>query len=236
MNKWFIHSQDLVKGPFTAEDVQVRMSSGDIRGTDLIWGPAQNEWRQVNWWTSNFTSIMAGAAHIAPIQEWHYSINGQAEGPFSRLELIHSLKQQKSLSEVLIWTNGMVAWAPIFEFSDLLSEVGVSRREFPRADIIGKAIIKTPTGTIDAELVNVSEGGFGVALTGGVLPGQLFAIEIQSPALKDTVHAKVECRYIANGITGFKFNHISVENKSTIIQYVKQYLAKSGGSSERAAA
>jgi hypothetical protein len=67
-----------------------------------------------------------------------------------------------------------------------------------------------------------------VALTNGVLPGQIFPVEIHSPALREIVHAKAECRYISNGITGFRFNHISVEYKSTLIQYVKQYLQKAG--------
>lgn len=226
MNKWFIQTEELVKGPFTAEDVQERLAKGEFRSSDLIWGPAQEEWRQVQWWTSNYANILAGVGQISPLQEWHYSINGQTHGPLGRAELMQALKPLKSLGDVLLWTSGMVAWAPVFEFQELLSEMGVSRRQFPRADIIGRAHLKTPNGEIQAELISVGEGGFGVALTSGVLPGQIFPAELHSVALREVVHAKVECRFINNGMTGFRFKEINAEHKNTIIHYVKQYLER----------
>jgi hypothetical protein len=228
MNKWFIQSEELVKGPFSAEDVQSRLSNGEFRATDLIWGPAQEDWRQIQWWTSNYANILAGVGQISPTQDWHFSINGQTQGPMTRLELIHNLKTIRPLNDVLLWTNGMVAWVPIYEFSEILTEMGVSRRQFPRAEIIGKSVLKTPTSQFEVELLNVSEGGFAVAMVSGVLPGQIFPAEMISPALKELIHAKVECRYVSNGITGFKFNQISVEQKSLIIQYVNNFMAKSG--------
>lgn len=228
MNKWFVQTDNSVKGPFSAEDVQSRVSKGELRPSDLIWGPALEEWRPVHWWLANYNSILANLNQRTPIEEWHYSINGQTHGPVSRLELIHELKKLKTPGETLLWTAGMVSWAPVYELAEILTEVGVSRRAHPRAEILGKATFKLENQSpFDADMVVISEGGFAVALNEGIKPGSVVAVEIHAPALREVLHAKAECRYCSNGLTGFRFTHLGVEYKSNVIQYVKSYISQS---------
>lgn len=228
MNKWFVQIDEQVQGPFTAEDVQSRLSAGQLRQDFLIWGPVQDEWRQIQWWLSNYNNLLATIHPIAPVEEWHFSLDGASEGPMSRLELVHALKGLKSLSDVLIWKNGMVSWVSIYEFHDILTEVGVSKREFPRADLVGKGTVKVDSRVLSGELTTISEGGFGLVLAEGVMPGQLVVAEIHSPVLREVIHAKAECRYAAQGVMGFRFQQLSMEYKGAIVQYVRHAQSQIG--------
>jgi hypothetical protein len=144
----------------------------------------------------------------------------------TRSELIGELKNLPNVSDVMVWTRGMTEWIPLFEFHDLLNEVGVNKRQFPRVDASGRVIIKNGLNTLTAQLASIGEGGCGVLLGQGLAPGHEVNIEIHSPAFQEVIHAKAECRYSMNGILGLRFLQISVENKGAIIQYVRHCQAR----------
>jgi hypothetical protein len=122
----------------------------------------------------------------------------------------------------MLWTKGMKEWAPLFEFHDILSDIGVNKRQFPRADLTGKAILKGDGVTMVAPLVSISEGGFGVQVDNPALHGQILTAELHSPVFREVLHVKAEMRYASHGVLGMKFTHISPETKGTIIQFVRQ--------------
>src|SRR5690606_6063040 len=109
------------------------------------------------------------------------------------------------------WTKGMKAWAPIFEFNDLLDDLGINKRQFPRADIEGRVSIKVGSQSLDGILLTISEGGFGADQLTGLTVGQTVSVEINSDAFYDPIHAKAEVRYITeSGYVGFRFQNINM--------------------------
>ncbi len=120
----------------------------------------------------------------------------------------------------------MKEWAPIYEFHDLLSELGVNKREFPRADLHGRAVIKTGSSTLVAPLLTISEGGLGVQLDSGLVPGLMVEVEIHSPAFRDPLSARAETRYISMGVVGLRFRNLNAETKGTILAFVRQSQTK----------
>lgn len=183
-----------------------------------------DQWRNLNWWARESQNVSAQSAAAAPVAQdiWHFAVGSQSRGPFSRENLLHELKKMEALSEVLIWTKGMKEWAPIFEFHDILSAVGVNKRVFPRADIEGHVLIKTDAGTITAPLLTISEGGLGAVLNEGVAPGAVVQIEIHSGVFRTPVSAKAEVRYLADNVCGLRFQGLSNEAKSAIVSFVRQ--------------
>lgn len=155
---------------------------------------------------------------------WHYAVNGESYGPFQRDTLIEKLKSQGSLGDVLLWTKGMKEWAPLFEFHDVLTAIGVNKRQFPRADINGEVTIKTNTGQVlVAPLMTISEGGLGVQLeTEALTAGMAVTLEINSQVFRSTIHARADVRYIAGGVLGLKFTSVNPEVKGAIISFVRQ--------------
>lgn len=223
MVRWFILRNENIKGPFSTEEIKSLNQSGDILDKDLIWGNLQAEWKPVAWWNIELPKLLAQT----PKEEketklWHYAIQGQSFGPFNREDLIAKLKDNKSNYDILVWTKGMKAWAPIFEFTDLLDAVGINKRQFPRADIDGKVTIKSGPTTIVGNLLMISEGGFGADQIKGLSNAQIVSVEIESDSFYESIHAKAEVRYMTErGYVGFKFQNINMESRSAIVQYVK---------------
>jgi len=219
---WFVQKEDLVDGPLSTEDVQTRLQGGHLSINHMIWGRGLEAWISLGSWQQELPRL-ATATHAEVIQEmWHYAHGGKSHGPYTKPQLIDELKNIDNLGDAMIWTKGMKEWAPLFEFHDLLSAIGVNKRQFPRSELTGRAVVKTAENTLIGQLVTISEGGCGIVIDQGLVPGQAFTLEIQSPVFRDTLHAKAECRYISEGLAGVKFTHVSMETKGAIIQFVKQ--------------
>lgn len=222
MAQWFVLRNEVVTGPFTTDEVKNLTSQGEVQDRDLIWGTLQSEWRQIGWWMVELPNLLANTKNIKDPRLWHFAVNGTAFGPFSRDDLIMKLKEHQLTQDILVWTKGMKAWAPIYEFNDLLDDIGVNKRQFPRADIEGRVSIKVGTQTVEGILLTISEGGFGADQLQGLTPGQVLAVEINSDAFYDPVHVKAEVRYVTDaGYVGFRFQNLNMESRGAIIQYVR---------------
>ena len=218
--KWFVQNNEVVDGPLTTDEVTSHLQAGLLSPTHLIWGHGFEAWQTIEWWFKELPTLTANAP-VEAVEVWHYASQGQSRGPVTRPELINELKHKENLGDVVVWTRGMTDWIPLFEFHDLLNEIGVNKRQFPRVDATGRVVIKNGMNTLTAQLASIGEGGCGVLLGQGLAPGHEVSIEVHSPAFQQPIHAKAECRYSMNGILGLRFIQISVEDKGSIIQYVR---------------
>jgi hypothetical protein len=222
MAQWFVLRNEDVMGPYTTDEVKHLAAQGEIQDRDLIWGRLQSEWKPFGWWMIELPNLLARTSEVKDSRAWHYAVSGASFGPFARPDLIEKLKSLGLADDILIWTKGMKAWAPIFEFNDILDEIGVNKRQFPRADIEGRVTLRMGQQTFEGILLTISEGGFGADQLNGVAIGQAFSVEINSDAFYDPVHAKAEVRYITeSGYVGFRFQNINMEVRGAIIQFVK---------------
>lgn len=197
---------------------------GQVEDRDLIWGRLQSEWKPLGWWMIEVPNLIAKNREVRDPRLWHYALNGTAFGPYTRDDLLIQLKEVNLSGEVLLWTKGMKAWAPIFEFNDILDAIGVNKRQYPRAEIEGKVQIKLGTQLLEGTLETVSEGGFGAENLNGLTVGQVLPVELISDAFYDPLHVKAEVRYITDGgYVGFRFQNLGSEARSAVVQYVKGY-------------
>ncbi len=226
MSVWFIYSQELVDGPFSTEQVRARLASGQLTAEDRIWGRGHEQWQTLTWWSENQHQSTAHQTYEPskkPGGLWHYAQHGQSHGPFSRDELVETLKTLAKNGEILIWTKGMKAWAPLYEFHDLMADIGVNQRQHPRVDISGRVSLKYEKMNVLGQLVTLSEGGFGANITQNILqPGAICTAELQvsgRPPLK----SQVEVRYVTeDGYAGFKFVQLHTEGLTTIVDLIRQ--------------
>lgn len=221
--KWFVQKSDAVEGPFSADEVKSRLNTGEFQLEHLVWGHGLDHWRPLQWWMESLPQLANAATTLEHVHEmWHYAYQGESHGPLPRADFLNKIKDVPNLGEIMVWTKGMKEWVPLFEFHDMLTEMGINRRQYPRADLAGKAVIKVDGITLIAQILTVSEGGFGLQLESGLNPGQVVTVELHSQSLSNTIHAKAECRYVSQGVAGMRFTQISVENKGAIIQFVRQ--------------
>lgn len=221
MSRWFLSVEEDVSGPFSTDEVKAKMARG-LPEACLIWGRAQEDWRSLDWWERELPKLMEGNPHHPENRKWHFAHEGQSHGPMSRADLIEGLGKVESFQGVMLWTKGMKGWAPVYEFHDVMDEVGVNRREHPRARIQGSITLQQDELVTIAQLHTVSEGGLGVTGLHGVSAGQEIQMEIKSPSLTESIHAKAEVRYTTeSGYTGFQFIQISTESKAILIDYIR---------------
>jgi hypothetical protein len=220
--KWFIQSGESIEGPLTTDDIQVRIHANSLPRNALIWGPGSEAWQTPPAWLESLTGMRSTSRDPEPaVEAWHYAVGGQSYGPMSRENLVEQLKNFPG-GEIMLWSKGMKEWAPLYEFHDLLNEVGINKRQYPRADLTGKVVIKVNGNSIIAPLLSISEGGFGAALESGLVAGENLTAELQSAAFREMFHVKAEVRYVGQGVIGFKFTQVSVEARGAIIQFIKQ--------------
>jgi hypothetical protein len=220
--KWFVQIGDKVEGPMRTEEVQSRIQAGVFPKQALIWAAGLEHWQNLQSWMGEVGQMSLDSGKTEGPEAWHYAVGGQSKGPLSREAMVQEIKTLSGAGEIMLWCKGMKEWVPLYEFHDLLSEVGMNKRQFPRAELSGKAVIKGSGTTLIAPLLSLSEGGFGVALDSGPVSGEVFTVELQSSSFREPLHAKAEVRYLGEGVVGFKFTHLNVETKSLVIQFIKQ--------------
>lgn len=223
MAKWFTFHHERIEGPFSTDDLKQRVKQGSVSRESLIWGQAVSEWKPLRWWQSHLDEMLSQLQNNFDDRLWHYAIKGQSYGPMSRKQLISELKKiTGDANDALIWTKGMESWAAIHEFHDLMDEVGVNRRVFPRAPISGKVVIQLAENQVlIGQLETVSEGGFGASNIEGLTVGSEVSVAFQSESMP-VVHATAQVRYVSEKqFGGFKFTQINREAVSRIVSYVK---------------
>lgn len=225
MNSWFTYQNEKVQGPFTTDEIKTMISNGKVTAIHLVWGPIMAHWLLSKKWLETLPTMENQARKSTEAQQWYYAIAGESHGPFTRQTLVEHLKEIKKHHEVLLWSKGMTNWTPIFEFYDLMNDVGINRRQFPRAEIEGRIILKWDDKTAIGMLEVIGEGGFGGRGFQNLAAGQFVSAEIQSTNFREPLHVKAEVRIIdEGGVIGCRFIKISTESRSLIIQYVRQAL------------
>ena len=206
------------------EKVREMSSQGAIRPDFLIWSCAQSHWSTLAQWEKKLPQILEEYENTINkyLQNWYYMYEKESYGPFPKKQLIEKISKIKRKKEVALWTEGISSWLNIFEFKDILSEVGINRRAHPRVDVEGTVIIKVDGQTHLAQLKTISAGGCGLTQATHLSVGQRMHIEIQSKHFMAPLKAIAEVRYISkSGFVGIKFEQIHMESQSAIIEYIK---------------
>lgn len=240
-DKWFLAKGEVVTGPFTAAQVREKLEAAGTDPSDLIWGRGMSSWLSLRLWTQQVSDPSARrppqeestrivnentvADDVTTIERppeiWHYALDGKNHGPFSRQSLVSALRRAGKLDQIMIWTKGMKEWASLFEFHDLLAELGVNKRRSPRCEIKGAAVIRGTGLNINAQLHTISEGGLSVYSESGLEPGQSVRVEIQSAAFRGNFQAQADVRYVMDGVVGLKFTEVNAQNKEELIQFLQ---------------
>jgi hypothetical protein len=213
-----------VRGPFSKEEVMAEITDGRANAESLIWGRSLPVWNTVQKWRGEVDKTDILVKKEESLQMWHYAIDGTSKGPLSRSELVNEIKNLRNSSEILVWTKGMKAWSDLYQFHDLVDEIGFNRREHPRSPIEGAVILKSDKTCFMGNLKTISPGGFGAnKIDLNLSIGQTVEVEIKSEKLSDVLNIKATVQYISEaGFFGFQFQNISQEAKSVILEYLRK--------------
>jgi hypothetical protein len=226
MGHWFVVKQEIVTGPLSSSEVQGRFANGTFDSECLIWGQDRTQWESFPQWNasaSTINSLSDEAKNSKVSQQWHFAVDGNSKGPMNREELINELKTLRHKDEVLLWTKGMKSWADLFEFDDLVEEIGMSRRAHPRVTIAGSLVVKDGENTFLGTLKSLSQGGFGAQqMTTSLAIGQIANVELRIEGIVDPIVTRAMVQYVSDqGVTGFRFDTINMEAKARVMDIIK---------------
>lgn len=229
MNKWFIISveNEHVTGPFMQKELVEMYQRKLIDKNVKVWGRSLNTWLTFSSWQEhlkNTPNKKQNSKSMEPI--WHFAYNGDSFGPMTYNELMIDLKSNiTNIGKIHLWTVGMQNWAPVFDFLNIINELGINQRQHPRADTKGTASIQVEGAEkthFITKLTSISQGGVGISEAYGLSAGDEINIDIMAEGIGHKIKATAEVRYVSSsGHAGIKFQNISAENASSIIQFIK---------------
>jgi hypothetical protein len=231
LRHWFILNDSKVTGPFSKSEIDHQIAS---QASALIWGRGQSEWVNHGRWQKLLSDFEENHRRQKLQSErlWKVSVAGEELTPMNQQHMMDLLKSKTDLNDILIWTEGYSEWKEIYQIHKIMDELGVSRRQHPRVPIMGTLTCEGASGSFEARVLSVSEGGLGVTDTPPIKIGEKFKTILKSPNLFTPIHATAEIVYLGNdGYAGLKFIGLHSESKSALIEYVKKFQDASGSPS-----
>lgn len=216
--KWFVYYQENVMGPFTTKDIY-RNCFEDERDI-LLWSKGQREWLTLEDWKQSYDQTQKNKKQSL----WYAENRGKQFGPYTKDQLIQFLSYYKDLSQVHLWTEGQEQWVRLFEFSDITEAIGITRRKYVRAPIVGRVSITRGAKIFYKDIFNISTQGIGVKNVFELKVGDLVTLKIQSLLIVEPLKVQATVKYInPSGLAGMHFSEVSEKSKAYLNEYIKQF-------------
>ncbi len=226
---WFLYSSidKKVSGPFVSDDVHRKLSAGEITPDCNIWWKGQREWLSVHTWISSGEKLLKSQKEKSNSAIWYLDLGGEPTGPLTQSEMIDSLRGHQNFNRIRLWTVGMKTWKSIFEFSEVMDALGVSRREHTRAPLIANVQLNR-AGDSEISIVlkaaTLSIAGVGLNNANSLIKGEELQIMIKSDEFSAPIRARVIVIYVSsNGNAGLKFQQLQPESQSIIYDYIRKF-------------
>ncbi len=222
--KWFLFSDDQIIGPYKQDEVA---HHAEGLKNPLVWGRGSTDWVPLSRLSklSSDLESMDKKPKLGSDRLWKIR-NGAVESkPMFHDQMMDYLRPLKDFSAVQIWTEGYSEWKDIYQIHKLMDELGVSRRQHPRVPIMGTLNCEGTTGSFNARVLSISEGGLGITEAPDVKIGEKFKTVLKSSNLYGPIHSTVEVVYVGSDqYAGLKFVGLQSESKSAIIEYVRKFI------------
>jgi len=224
---WFVYSNDIVSGPLDTETVRASIQSGRWSAGAFIWWKGQREWMPLGLWESQLPQLLKTETEKIQTPVWYIDVTGSPIGPLTETEMMQQLRGLQSLSRVRVWTVGMAKWVPLFEMTDVMDRLGISRRAHARAPLMGTVAISRvgdAAQPLMTRAASISVAGMGINDAQGLTKGDEVHVVLKSSEFSTPLRMKAVAVYVTpQGYAGLKFTSIHSEIQSLIYDYVKRF-------------
>lgn len=221
---WFVYNHEEVSGPYSTDEVKKHILAGRWTADAQVWWKGQKEWLAIDKWHANLEHIMEANRQQGQQPVWYAERQGQQIGPLTKTDLISHLKTIPDVKNVRLWTVGLNHWSNLFEFHEIIHHLGLTKRTYDRAPIMGQVQIQKNGEITHKPLASVSGGGLAIKDGANFTAGEIVTVAIQSPLLVAPVRATAKVMYVeSSGYVGLQFQHIHIESKTTLMDYVRQF-------------
>ncbi len=284
VQKWFMHTPQIIKGPLTVEEVIqfVKSSQNELNQTHL-WTRGMNEWVRADKWNPQVTlnsesqldvnekiisdkhvpatsysqkptqkpifsdndAEITQTGLIQPSIEKRPNISANAiidniqkstiekfklkyhEQPLPDMtieEVLHFVIQKTDPDKILVYDKKKTEWRDIYTIPEVSNKLGISRRKSPRVPILAQYTGTSAGRQIEARVVTIGAGGFGLTDHFILKLGDITSGQISSPHFYSAIPVKAEVTYGGlDGYIGLKFIEINDEGSALIGDYIKRF-------------
>lgn len=218
--RWFVLLDDKISGPFESAEVEQKIGSTTEAE---IWGRGLPEWVDFPRWRTLQTQHPA-LPNMELERRYKFRYEGKESQFMSLTQLVSQLKRYRDFTQMEVWGEGLEGWSDIFKVPQIVDQLGISRRTHTRVPIMGTADCETGEYKFRARVISISQGGIGITEGHGLQIGQKYKIAISSANLFVVIHCTCEVVYVGHdGYAGLRFENISGESKSVIVEYVRKF-------------
>jgi hypothetical protein len=255
MSTYYIASQGKQQGPYTIQEIEVKLTSEKVNWHDYIYDDSSEDWVLLmeyppltKLFNNSFQTPLAvvkDRPEVDPAKKrvWFVLKQNNNYGPFSKIDLIQML-QSKTLHEYdFIWHEKMTAWKRLSEVQEFsVQEVRMLfekfskkkdpndkvffRRKHVRAKVDSHAIVHDKKKIYKSVGVEISEGGAGIHIENGEFEKDQQVYLHFKPAPEVPAFNAI-CKVVnkKGNIYGVQFLKISAAAKTYIANYTKKKAA-----------
>ncbi len=235
---WFFFLNENISGPFATEEIKSKISSAGPEAQCLVWTKGQRQWIPASTWEKEHEQILKllpkGPKDAAI---WYLEHEERTKGPMSQRDLIKFLGSMDSYDwdAVRIWTVGQATWSKIFQYAEIIEELGGSRRQHARAPLNGNVIVNVDGVDQMGRAMTLSLGGMGVSGIKDLHSGDLVKVTIKCEELGAPIYCSAQVRYLTPNEAGLQFQNLHMEFQARILDYVKKFQTKDAADLKKAA-
>jgi hypothetical protein len=226
---WFLLLNENISGPFAPEEIKSRVSAAGPGAQCLVWTKGQKQWLPAAYWEQNLDKIVSELPKPAhKTEEWYVGHNDHTIGPVSQVEIIKYLRGVDSFEwdAIRIWKSGQQNWNKIFQYPDILEEIGGSRRMYVRVPLNAMVVVNHEGEEQIGKATSISLGGMGIVGLKEMKIGHTLKLTIKADEFGQPVYVAAHVRYITpDGETGCQFQSLNMEFQARIQDYIKKFQA-----------
>lgn len=235
---WFFYLNENISGPFTPAEIRTKILAAGENAQCLIWTKGQKQWIPAATWESNYDQIVSSLPKPAhEVEDWHFTYNDRTQGPISQTELVKFLRTLQNIEwdAVGIKKTGQEKWSKIFQFSDILEEIGGSRRKHARVPLNGIVVVSKEGVEQIGRCLTVSIGGMGITGVKDIYISDVVKLTIKCEEFGYPLYVAATVKYVTPEEIGLQFQNLHMEFQARISDYIKKFQASTTTTNKAAA-
>lgn len=253
MGKWFINSKNIIKGPFTAEEVKNQLNNNtEQMQLTFLWSRGHSDWIRADKWNSEIsfnsptqtaplqnltknvekietrTSVLEVLEDIKnhSIEKWRVQYDFVDKGEMTKEELTTFTAKQDDVGKISIFDKKDREWRDIYSLPDVVQRLGLTRRENQRVPILAQftGFLVGSQAQVNSRVITISHGGLGLTDNFELKLGETIQGQLTSPHFFTPLTLTAEVTYAGlDGYVGLKFIDLNAEMQTLVMDYIKRF-------------
>lgn len=222
---WFIARAGQISGPLCQVDIEGMLASPGQSEQLMVWGRGLAGWLKPQAWREALRARSGAITQARVEASWALEIEGKEYGPFTFDEVVAKAQSfRDSLHRLQVRSAPGGPWLDLGHFPPILEALKMPRLT-KRAALMGTARIEYGEGkSAEAQLVDITEVGLGLARGPRLEAGAQVQVQLDSPSIGESIRFSAIVVYRQDsGRCGLRIHEITAESYAYVVDYVRKF-------------